>query len=117
MNPYPHPITIDEHQRLGTLTSACRVERMDVWIDHLVSEEPRMEGSKPSDSSLTYEEHPQLIKLLKKCSHLFARSEGDLPGTSAVNHRIGLTNSRHIRQKAYRVPNSLRSQLDEKIDI
>ena len=117
MNPYPHPITIDEHQRLGTLTSACRVERMDVWIDHLVSEEPRMEGSKPSDSSLTYEEHPQLIKLLKKYSHLFARSEGDLPGTSAVNHRIGLTNSTHIRQEAYRVPNSLRSQMDEKLDI
>ena len=54
VNPYPHPITIYEHQKLGTVTSARRVERVADWNDHLVSEEPRMEGLKLSDSSLTY---------------------------------------------------------------
>ena len=68
------------------------------------------------DSHMTWSERDELKTLLKKYQHLFAHDETQFPGTTAIKHVINVTDVTPLRQKAYRVPASLRKALDDKLD-
>ena len=116
INPACHPVTIYKDQKLGTVEAARKVHMKEDSDYNTHGNNEQLRGLTFSDSELTYEEQDELMVLLKRYSHLFAKSESELPGTDAVEHAIQLTDKRPIKMKAYRVPNSLRAPLDEKLD-
>ena len=108
-----HPVTIYNHQILGSVEAARNVR---VVKQHSSTSIKKLTDLKLEYTSLTWEQQDQLKELLGRYRYLFAANDSDLPGTTAMEHTIRMTNEQPFRQKTYRVPNSLREPLNEKLD-
>ena len=119
INPANHPITLYKNQKLETVEIARRVYSMRMPKDTTIKRTPDKDPIASldlEDSHMTWSERDELKTLLKKYQHLFAHDETQLPGTTAIEHVINVTDVTPLRQKAYRVPASLRKALDDKLD-
>ena len=75
-------------------------------------DQPALASLNLEDAALNDQERSQLKTLLLKYQH----SDTDLPGTNVCEHKIVVSNETPIKQKSYRVPQSKRAALDEKLD-
>ena len=94
INPANHPITLYKNQKLGTVEIARRVYSMRMPKDTTIKRTPDKDPIASldlEDSHMTWSERDELKTLLKKYQHLFAHDETQLPGTTAIEHVINVT--------------------------
>ncbi|GBN22860.1 hypothetical protein AVEN_237222-1 [Araneus ventricosus] len=65
---------------------------------------------------LPEETRGKLINFLERNKQVFAASVEDLPGCDTVTERIELSDSIPVKQRAYRVPYNLTSEMDKHLD-
>lgn len=91
---------LNMQEELPTFDHADLTWSTDINLDHLSPElKTRVEN------------------FLKDYKDIFAKSVLDLPGCSTVMHKIELKDDRPVKSKAYRVPHSLRPELDSQLDM
>lgn len=114
------PICINKGTKLVTLENIEQV-RVDKARVNLVQktdldDDFDLWGGDLDVSHLDGDQACQMKALLRKHSDIFAHSIKDLSGCDTVAHRIFLTDNTPIRQKPYRTPHNLRSELKDQIN-
>ena len=67
-------------------------------------------------SALTNKQREKLIKLLYRNIDLFATSITEMPGTTVMEHKIDLTDTKPIRQRQYRQTPEIQKEIARQVD-
>ena len=115
VNPSNEPIQIYKGTTMGHVESVDHIEHEDrakYWAHHNV------DGLDLTDCDLDYDQRDKLLELLRKYSHIFVSSNQTLTGTDAMQYSLKLNdpNMTPIKQRAYRVPQSKRKEIDAHLD-
>ncbi len=138
MNPWPYPIILWPHTRLGKL-HLLRSELMMVGVTNAHPRRPSTGGPgctsfthssvkqgdmqqliqeriSFTDSMLDGQKKQQLIDLIEQYQDVFAWDKMELGRTSAVKHHIDTGETIPIKQRPYRVPLAKRDEIAKQID-
>lgn len=113
------PITIHKNANLGNVSTfrpiaddlKCASVQTSQKLSKLENDVSQVDLSA---SDLTQQQKVQLLTLIEKYSHIFAKHEHDVGHTEIVKHSIP-TSSKPIQQRAYRVPFAERKEVDKHI--
>ena len=115
---------LNKHKRLGVMERAVSLdtEHSNETVNHLdeIGQIDHTDLQWSANIDLSHLDDNLKVRLqnfLKENSDVFASSVLDLPGCDTVLHTLKLTDDTPVKSSAYRVPYSLRDEMDRQINL